>query len=119
VVVIDVDCKVSEALNCFSQYAIHHLPIVSKGRLVGMLSSVDLMKLKFLAPRAAGDLGAYLDGHVTIEQLMRSPVTSLRPHNSLQEACDTLIKAGSMRCRSSMTRISSWASSRRPTSFAA
>ena len=40
----------SEALDCFFQYPIHHLPVVRSGRLVGMLSSADVMKLQFFAP---------------------------------------------------------------------
>ena len=51
VVVIEVDRPVSEALDCFLQYPIHHLPVVRNNRLVGMLSSADLIKLEYFAPR--------------------------------------------------------------------
>ena len=55
VVVIDVGYKISEALDCFFQYPIHHLPVVKDGRLAGMLSSSDMMKLKFLIPADVSD----------------------------------------------------------------
>jgi len=94
VVVIDSDRSVSEALDCFFQYPIHHLPVVRNGKLAGMLSSADLMKLEFFAPEAAPESARHLDEHFTIEQLMRTPVTSLKPHNSLGEAAEKLIECG-------------------------
>lgn len=94
VVVIDVHQKVSEALDCFFQYPIHHLPVLREGRLVGMISSADLMKLEHFAPQAVGDRAACLDEHFTIAQLMRTPVTSLKPGNSLAEAATRLAEAG-------------------------
>ena len=39
VVAIDVSRPVSEALDCFFQYPIHHLPVMKDGKLAGMLSA--------------------------------------------------------------------------------
>jgi len=94
VVVIESDRSVSEALDCFFQYPIHHLPVVRNGRVVGMLSSADLMKLEFFLPKATTDRARYLDERFTIEQLMGTPVVSLKPHNSLGEAAEKLIESG-------------------------
>jgi len=94
VVVIDARQKVSEALDCFFQYPIHHLPVLREGRVVGMLSSADLMKLEHFVPKSVADRGAYLDERFTIPQLMRSPVTSLMAHNSLAEAATKLAEVG-------------------------
>jgi len=94
VVVIDADRKVSEALDCFFQYPIHHLPVVRDGRIAGMLSSADLMKLEFFVPKSAVDRAAYLDGRFTIGQLMRSPVTCVKPHDSLADAANQLMETG-------------------------
>lgn len=94
VVVIHDRCSVSEALACFAQYGIHHLPVVNNGRLVGMISSADLLTLDCFAPTDAVDRAAWLDERFTIKQLMRGPVMSLRPHSSLSEACAMLIEGG-------------------------
>jgi CBS domain-containing protein len=66
VVVIDRDRPLSEAFDCFRQYAIHHLPVVRAGRLVGMLSSTDLTKVEYFAPRGAVDRAAFLDSKFLI-----------------------------------------------------
>jgi CBS domain-containing protein len=94
VVVIEVDRPVSEVLDCFFQYPIHHLPVVRDGKLVGMLGSADVMKLEFFVPKDAADRAAYLDERLTIEQLARSPVLSLKAGASLGEAAERMIDAG-------------------------
>ncbi len=94
VVVIESDRSVSEALECFAQYSIHHLPVVRHGKVVGMLSSADVMKLDYFMPRTAVDRTQYLDEHMSIEQLMHAPVISLPPHASIAEAAERMEKAG-------------------------
>ncbi len=94
VVVIDVSQSVSEALDCFFQYPIHHLPVLRDGKLAGMLSSADLMKLEHFVPKPVTEHAADLDERFTVEQLMRSPVKSLRPHSSLAEAASLLTENG-------------------------
>ena len=94
VVVIEAGRPVSEALDCFFQYPIHHLPVVRDGRLVGMLSSADVMKLEFFVPDGAADRAAYLDERITLERLMRTPVLSVKPTASLRDAAERLIEAG-------------------------
>lgn len=94
VVAIEIDRPVSEVLDCFLQYPIHHLPVVRDGKLAGMLSSADVMKLEFFVPKATVDRAAYLDERLGIEQLMHRPVVSLRASASLDEAAERMIEAG-------------------------
>lgn len=94
VVAIEVDRPVSEVLDCFLQYPIHHLPVVRHGKLVGMLSSADVMKLEFFVPKSTVDRAAYLDERLTIAQLMQKPVMSLKPSASVAAAAEQMIEAG-------------------------
>jgi CBS domain-containing protein len=94
VVAIDVNRPVSEALDCFFQYPIHHLPVVREARLAGMLSAADVMKLEYFVPPATADRVRYLDERLTIGQLMRQPVVGLRPSVSLADAAERLIEQG-------------------------
>lgn len=94
VVVIESDRPLSEALACFQQYPIHHLPVVSDGKLVGMLSSADLMKVEFFAPRAAVDRAGWLDSKFRIEQIMQAPVVSRSPMTSVGEVAHLIIESG-------------------------
>jgi CBS domain-containing protein len=92
VVVIEVDRPLSEALDCFRQYGFHHLPVLRQGRLAGMLSSADVLKLEHFAP--PGTDHRFLDERLSLEQVMRTPVVSVRPTTSLGEAAETLMAAG-------------------------
>jgi CBS domain-containing protein len=94
VVVIEADRPVSEALDCFLQYPIHHLPVVRLGKLAGMLSSADIMKLEYFVPKATVDRAQFLDERLTLEQLMQSPVLSLQPHASVGHAAERMMEAG-------------------------
>jgi CBS domain-containing protein len=94
VVVIDADRPVSEVLDCFYQYPIHHLPVVRDGRLVGMLSSADVLKLESFVPKGTVDRTSYLDQRVRIEQLMRTPVMSALANESIADAAERLVGAG-------------------------
>jgi CBS domain-containing protein len=94
VVAIEVSRPVSEVLDCFLQYPIHHLPVVRVGKLVGMVSSADVMKLEFLVPKATVDRAAYLDERLTIAQLMQPPVVTLKPSDGVAMAAERMIEAG-------------------------
>lgn len=94
VVVIECDRPVSEALACFQHYPIHHLPVVRDGRLAGILSTADLLKVEFFAPRGAVDRAAWLDSKFRIEQLMRTPVASCPPSASLEDVAGRIIDSG-------------------------
>ena len=85
VVVIEMDRPVSEALYCFRQYGIHHLPVVHNGRLEGMLSSADLMKLEHFLPKPGqvADAIAFIDERCTLAQLMRTPVVKVTTRATL------------------------------------
>jgi CBS domain-containing protein len=94
VVVIECDRPVSEVLDCFLQYPIHHLPVVRKGRIAGMLSSADVMKLDYFVPRATVDRARFLDERLTIDLVMHTPVLALHPNASIGEAAERMIEAG-------------------------
>jgi CBS domain-containing protein len=96
VVVIELERPVSEALDCFRQYGIHHLPVVRGGRLAGMLSSADLLKLEHFLPKAGQGLDslAFIDERFTLGQLMRTPVVKVTTSATVADAAETLIASG-------------------------
>jgi len=81
---VDVSAPVSEALRLFAEYPVHHLPVVSDGTLVGMLSTADVMKLEGFLPRNGKAGQEYLDQRFRIDMLMRRPPVSVQPHQSAE-----------------------------------
>jgi CBS domain-containing protein len=74
---LTVDQKVSEAVRILIAGSFHHLPIVSKGKLVGLLSTTDLLELDFVSSAGEGaEWLDFVDAHYTIEGLMsKGPMT--------------------------------------------
>lgn len=87
---IGIDEPASEVLRLLASYPVHHLPVVSGTKVVGMLSSADVMKMAALIPKTGSALGAYLDQRVKVSTLMSKPVVTVRPDATLLEAARTM-----------------------------
>lgn len=95
-VTIPLDAPLSTARRLFARAEIHHLPVVSDGRLVGMLSSRDLLRAVHRATRDGGEASdADLDRSAEIADLMSRDLVMLRPDASVDEALE-LVADGAM-----------------------
>jgi CBS domain-containing protein len=88
---IGIDEPASEVLRLFANYPVHHLPVLSGQKVVGMLSSADVMKIAALIPRTGSAVGAYLDQRVKVATLMSKPAITVRAHATLLEAARTMV----------------------------
>lgn len=91
---VDIDDKPSEVFRLLAEYAVHHLPVVRAGCLVGMISSADLMKIDFLVPRTPQLRREYLDSHFKIEKFMHATVVAAGPTTSIEEAARLMVRHG-------------------------
>ena len=78
----------TRARHIFETSAIHHLPVVDNGKLVGMVSSADLLKLYML------DEQAMLAAHATISQIMELRPKALKATAKLRDAAEKLVAGG-------------------------
>jgi acetoin utilization protein AcuB len=89
---VEVDDKPSQVFRLLTQYKVHHLPVVRDGRLVGMISSADLMKIDFLVPRTPQLRHEYLDSRFKIAGFMHAPVVTVSPTTSVEEAARLMVR---------------------------
>ena len=83
--------KLSEARKILNEFSIHHLPVVSGGKLVGILSSTDMMELSFGAYGTdSRSLDAILDHQFTLEEIMKKEVTSIKAKQTIRDAASIL-----------------------------
>ncbi len=95
-VTIPLDAPLSEARRRFARAEVHHLPVVADGRLVGMLSSRDLLRAVRRVTRDGADASdAELDRSAEIADLMSRDLVMLRPSASVDEALE-LVADGAM-----------------------
>ena len=90
-VTVDIADNLSRARQLLSERAIHHLPVLDDGKLVGILSSTDLLRLGVGTEYLDDDtLDARLDASFKIEQVMEKSLVTLRPKDPLLRAAQLL-----------------------------
>lgn len=80
--------SVVEAQRRLEHHFIHHLPVVEGGRLVGMVSSSDLLKLHLLDDHLTLRLQA------TVGQIMETNVVVIDRKATLRDAAEKLCMGG-------------------------
>jgi len=83
--------KLSEVRRLFLERGIHHVPVVSGRRLLGILSATDMVRVSLSAyggdPRA---VDAMLDHEFTIEQVMTAEPITVDARGSVRDAAEKL-----------------------------
>jgi CBS domain-containing protein len=82
--------SLAEALRLFTSHPVHHLPVVEEERVVGMLSSADVAKLKFFLPPRWTARDALLKERWQVRKIMRSPALTVAEHDSTQRAAEIM-----------------------------
>ncbi len=94
VITADVDDSMLDATKLLKEHNIRHLPVLEKGKLVGVITDRDL---KRAAPSDATSLEAhellYLIANIKVREIMtKNPITV--PHNfTIEEAAEILLQA--------------------------
>jgi CBS domain-containing membrane protein len=91
---IDASQGVSEVLRYFSTYPIHHLPVVEGSRVIGMVSTADVMKLEHYLPRSGGDSREFLDQRLNARSLVRGEAITIRRSGNISQAASLMAKRG-------------------------
>ncbi len=91
---IDLEESAGSVLRLFSGYPIHHLPVLSGQKVVGMLSSADVMKLHAYLPKHGVPPDEYIDRHMSLDKMMSKPAITVQPHQSVMEAAGLMASHG-------------------------
>jgi acetoin utilization protein AcuB len=84
----------SSALRLMEQHRVHHLLVVERGRMVGILSSADLLKLALLRRPEEGASTASESLGMLVRDVMQSRVAVVRENSSLKEVARALSLGG-------------------------
>lgn len=83
-VTVSPQSRVAEARRLLDSHVIHHLPVVEDGRLVGVVSSSDFLKLHLF------DDAMSLFARATVDQIMETNVIVLDRRSTLRDAAEKL-----------------------------
>lgn len=78
----------SKARSLLESAGIHHLPVVEDGKLIGIVSSADFLKLYMLGEQVG------LSAHATVEQIMEPNPVVLPATTNLRDAAEKLMVGG-------------------------
>ena len=87
---VQVDQQISDVRAALEDGRVHHLPVVEGKRLVGIISTRDLLELGFKPRRARDDLDAYLNENFSIWSIMQTDVTSIPSDSTVRDAARAL-----------------------------
>ncbi len=90
---IGADESAGTMLRLFAEYPIHHLPVVSGRKVVGMVSSADILKLDAFRLQTGVLSNEYL-ARVNVTDLMSKPAITIGPHQSLIDAAYLMASHG-------------------------
>ncbi|TNE91639.1 MAG: CBS domain-containing protein [Deltaproteobacteria bacterium] len=82
--------KLSEVRTLMEQNGFHHVPVVSGTKLVGMLSSTDILRASYTYEGDMRQTDNVLDHTVSIEQLMTRDMQTVGPHTTIRNATEIL-----------------------------
>lgn len=94
VLFVELTAPSTEIIRLLAGYPVHHLPVVERTKVVGMLGLSDVLKLKRFLPRLGSKPLDYLSKHLQIEQIMRQPAITIRPHQSIEMAAKVMAEHG-------------------------
>ena len=89
----DVDDKLSRVRQILLGASFHHVPIVKGRKLVGMISTRDMLRLNYGVNGVADDVvDEAIDKSFSIEQVMQRDLVTIDSDDSVQTAIDLLAK---------------------------
>ncbi len=94
VLTVDINEPAGEVLRLLSEYPVHHLPVLDRQRVVGMLSTADLMKVELFLPKGSNSPIEYLNQRMKVGAMVRRPLLAIQPHQSIESAAQIMAKHG-------------------------
>lgn len=93
VVALTITDSLRDIEKLFKRYKIKHLPVISRGAVVGMLSYTDVMRVSNANVTSDGhNVESLIDTGFTVEQVMVKDVICLKSSDTLKEAAEILAK---------------------------
>lgn len=88
---VDVQKHPAEVEKQMKKHKIRHMPVVKNGKIVGMLSLTDLLRISFADAVTESDFNPEVYDMFTIDQLMNRQVTALRPEDTIRTAAELFV----------------------------
>jgi CBS domain-containing membrane protein len=92
-ITVEVGEKLSRVRQLLAEKPIHHIPVLERNKLVGIISTTDFLTLgiglRFLEDESQD---TELDERFTVARVMETSLVTLHPRDSLRRAAEILTK---------------------------
>ncbi|MEL6655451.1 MAG: CBS domain-containing protein [Bacteroidota bacterium] len=83
---------IGDVVQIFADHNIHHLPVVSGDRLIGMISKTDIERISYVEGYDEGGVTTMVNEMLTLEQVMTKQVETIQIDDQIKEAAQLLAK---------------------------
>lgn len=87
---VQVNQTIGDVRAALSDRRVHHLPVVDGERLVGIISTTDLLEFGFEPRDSHKDLDDYLNDHFSIPQIMQTELVTISSDSTVRDAARAL-----------------------------
>jgi len=84
--------KVSDVAQIFKERSIHHIPVVSGSKLIGMISKTDMERISFVTGTQDEKANTQIYDALSIDQVMTKNVESVQSDDTIKEAAELLAR---------------------------
>lgn len=93
-ITLDIKEDLAQAEYLFKKHKIRHIPVLKKGKIVGLLSMNDILRISFAdgAYREEEDISSSIYEMFTIQQLMIGNLEMVSSETTIREVAEILVK---------------------------
>ena len=89
---INLTNNIRDAVDIFKDYNIHHLPVVSGEKLIGMISKTDIERISYVNNAQGDRAETAVYDMLDIEQVMTKQLETVRSDDQIRDAAQLLAK---------------------------
>ena len=80
--------SLSDVRKAMTEGGFHHMPVVNGKKLIGLLSSTDILRVSYEYQIDPRQMDAILDHNITIKELMTTGLVRVRKNDTIREVVD-------------------------------
>lgn len=89
---VNLSNELTDVVQIFKDYNIHHIPVVTGDRLIGMISKTDLERITYVNDYSSSSAGTAVYTALAIEQVMTKQVETVQVEDQIRTAATLLAK---------------------------
>jgi CBS domain-containing membrane protein len=91
-ITVNLSNAVADVVQIFKDHNIHHIPVVSGDKLIGMISKTDIDRISFVNSYAMEAASAMVYDILKLEQVMTANLETVQVEDQIKEAAELLAR---------------------------